>query len=399
LARQKAQDRPLVLATASNVKYAEQIARYLGLFDQVLASNSETNLSGHRKLKCLLDSFGNKGFSYAGNSKVDLKIWPYSRDAILVNPEPGVQPKVEKLVEIQQIFDDRKVSIQPYLKTIRLHQWLKNLLVFIPLFMAHQIQQPQLLLQAVIAFLAFGLCASSVYLLNDLLDLPTDRQHPTKRHRPLAAGILPIKQATLLIPSLLFAAFAIAYLLPIEFLGMLALYYIVTLAYSLRLKQMVLVDVLVLAGLYIVRIIAGAAAVSVSASFWLLAFSMFLFFSIALLKRYSELEALQQENGETAKARGYLSVDLEGLAQSGIASGYLAVLVLALYINSDKVKSLYFYPQAIWLLCPLLLYWISRVWLLARRGEMHEDPVVFAIKDRLTRWIGIVNLIILWGAS
>ena len=398
LKEEKAQGRSIILATASNVKYAENIALFLGVFDEVLGSDIETNLSGHRKRKRLIDTYGDQGFDYAGNARIDIEIWAHAREAILVNPEAGVQRQAEQIAEVHKTFKDPEAGLRPYIKALRLLQWTKNLLIFIPLIMSHQLGDLELLWQAVRAFLAFGLCASSVYLLNDLFDLEADRQHPTKRNRPLAAGTVPIKRGTILIPALLFAAFAIALSLPTAFIGVLTLYYAFTLMYSLRLKRVLLVDVLLLAGLYTVRIIAGAAAVAIMPSFWLLAFSMFLFLSLALVKRYSELLVLHGLEKRKAKGRRYHVIDLETLAQSGITSGFMAVLVLALYIDSEQVKTLYAHPEAIWMLCPLLLYWISRIWLLARRGEMHEDPLVFAIEDQRSRWLGLIGALIFLAA-
>ncbi len=393
----KSAGRPIVLATASNQKFANQIAQHLGLFDVVLASDAELNLSGNRKRERLIEVFGEHGFDYAGNAGIDLRIWSHSRKGILVNTSSSLKRQARQVCEVERVFDDRDNGIRPYIKAIRLHQWLKNLLVFVPLMVAHQIQEVDLLLQASLAFLAFGLCASSVYLLNDLLDLPEDRRHPTKRARPLATGQVPIQAAMLLIPGLLILAFAVALLLPIEFVAVLGLYYIATLAYSLGLKRVAIVDVLLLAGLYTIRIIGGS-MVSIVPSFWLLAFSIFIFLSLALVKRYSELLVLRKVNEEVARGRGYMMVDLEGLAQFGTASGYMSVLVLALYINSDQVGKLYTHPELIWLLCPLFLYWISRIWLLARRDLMHEDPVVFAIQDRASYWVGLLGFIVLFAA-
>lgn len=399
LKEQRDLGRSIILVTASNRKYAEQIAQYLGLFDEIMASDHQTNLTGHHKRQRLLDAFGENGFGYAGNALVDLQIWPYSKEVILVTPEAGVKKRAEKLVQIHRIFDAQRGLIKPLIKALRLHQWTKNLLVFVPLVMAHKILEVHHLLFAGIAFLVFGICASSVYLLNDLLDLFADRKHSTKRHRPFASGTLSIKHGVIVIPLLLLAAFSIALLLPLQFLGVLTLYFVITLAYSLVLKHSAVLDVLVLAGLYTLRIIAGAAAIAVTPSFWLLAFSIFFFFSLALVKRYAELLTIQKEKGEEVGARGYMSVDLETLAQSGIASGFMAVLVMALYINGEPINELYTHPEMIWLICPLLLYWISRVWLLTRRGEMHEDPVVFAIKDNRSHWLGIMVLCILWLAK
>jgi 4-hydroxybenzoate polyprenyltransferase/phosphoserine phosphatase len=400
LRTEHAAGRCLVLATASNEKFAQAIANELGLFDQVFASDATVNLSGQRKLDRIKECFGEKGFEYAANAKIDAHIWAEAKSAVLVNPERGVKRVAERITTVSQVFDDRGVSpYTTYLAALRLHQWLKNLLVFVPMLLAHQLGDALMVGQALLAFLAFGLCASSVYLLNDLLDLADDRQHPTKRDRPFAAGSLSIINGALLIPCLLVGAFALASLLPLEFVAVLAFYYVSTLAYSLRLKRSALVDVLTLAGLYTIRIIAGAAAISSGLSFWLLAFSMFLFLSMALAKRFTELLMMQQLERETPLGRGYNTTDLESLSQFGSASAYMAVLVLALYINSDEVRDLYTHPDVIWLLCPLLLYLVTRIWLLARRNELHEDPVVYVIRDRRSQFIGVVGAVLLWLAT
>lgn len=398
LKEQKAQGRHLILATASNIKFAEQVAKCLGIFDAVVASDASTNLSGRYKLHALVSRYGEKGFDYAANSAIDLLIWVEARKGILVNASRSTQVRAGKLVDIEKIFTEPSPFPAAYLNALRLHQWFKNLLIFVPLVLAHQVQEPKLLLQAGLAFLSFGLCASSVYLLNDLLDLTSDRHHPIKRHRPLAAGILPIQDGVFLIPLLLLAAFVSAAWLPPLFLATLSLYYGFTLAYSIKLKQMILIDVLVLAGLYTIRLLAGGAAVSVPLSSWLLAFSMFLFFSLALVKRYSDLLTIRQQNRTLIPGRGYGVDDIDTLASFGVSSGYLAVLVMALYINSESVTLLYNRPERLWLVCPLLLYWISRIWLLTRRGQMHHDPVVFAITDRQSYWLCLGGLIILWLA-
>lgn len=392
LRAQKAGGRELVLTTATNECIAARIAAHLGIFDRVLASDEVTNLAGARKRERLLQEYGEGGFDYAGNAPADLMIWPHAAEGVLVNPLRGVRQAAQRLGRAQRVLADPDVGLRPYLKAMRPHQWLKNVLIFVPLALAHELTNVTLLLQAAVAFLAFSLCASSVYLLNDLLDLPADRRHPTKRRRPFAAGDLPIQSGVVLMAGLLAAAVGLAALLPIGFLGLLATYYVATLAYSFRFKQAALVDVLVLAGLYTIRILAGAAAVAVEPSFWLLAFSMFFFLSLALVKRYSELLTLRSEGRVTAAGRGYGPHDLETLSQLGTASGYMAVLVLALYISSDQVRILYSRPEAIWLLCPLLLYWISRVWMMTRRDEMHEDPVVFAVEDRRSHLLALIGL-------
>lgn len=391
--------RRLVLATASHEKFAQAIALKLGIFDDVLASDANVNLSGRRKLERLNQQYDDRGFDYAGNAMVDVPLWEAAHSVLVVNPERGVKEAAARQGEIARIFDDRTGgSFKRYLKALRLHQWLKNLLIFIPLLMSHRFDEPLLVGQALLAFVAFGVCASSVYLLNDLLDLPDDRQHPTKRHRPFAAGSISIVNGALMIPGLLIVASALAFVLPIEFVGVLALYYVITVAYSFWLKRAALIDVLTLAGLYTIRIIAGGAAVSVIPSFWLLSFSMFLFLSLALVKRFTELLTMQQHKRTTPSGRGYTTTDLETLSQFGTASAYVAVLVMALYIQSEAVHDLYTHPEVIWMLCPLLLYLVTRIWLLARRGELHEDPVVFVIRDRRSQWLAGIGAVLLWLA-
>ncbi len=396
---QQNQGRRLVLATAANQRHAEQVALHLGLFAAILASDAEINLSGTRKRDRLVEWFGASGFDYAGNSISDLRVWSHARKAIVVNASAPLARQVAGMAEVEHIIPAPAISLRTYLKALRVHQWVKNALVFVPLLAAHQVFNPALLLQTALAFLAFGLCASSVYVLNDLLDLAADRAHPTKCRRPFAAGLIPIQQGLWLIPSLLTLAFLLALWLPFWLSVTLGLYYLLTLAYSLRLKQWVLIDVLTLAGLYTLRIGAGGAATGIPLSFWLLALSLFLFLSLALAKRYAELQLCYADGRDCAAGRGYRTADLETLAQFGIVSGYLSALVLALYIDSADVMALYTEPSLLWLVCPLLLYWISRVWLLARRGALHEDPVVFALTDPVSYTVFALVAGCVWLAS
>lgn len=397
LREQHAGGRRLILATASNIKFAEAIAAHIGIFDEVLASDHKTNLSGDRKVERLIAEYGKRGFDYAGNGRVDKKIWEHSAEAILVNPSRGLVGAIPDGTHVSRKFDDRSAQLPAYVRAMRPHQWLKNLLLFVPLLLAHRMQEPQLLIRTGLAFIAFGLCASSVYLLNDLLDLPVDRHHPSKRMRPFATGSISILGGAILSSVLLIAAAGIAATLPIEFQATLAVYYVITLSYSIILKRAAIIDVLVLAVLYTLRIIAGAAAILVPPSFWILAFSMFLFLSLALVKRFTELSGL--EGLGTVKGRGYRAVDLETLAQFGTAGSYVAVLVLALYIDGEAVQSMYSYPEVLWALCPIMLYLVSRVWLLARRGELDEDPVVFLVQDRRSQAFMVLGALTLMIAS
>jgi 4-hydroxybenzoate polyprenyltransferase len=385
LRAEKASGRRLVLATAADVLQAQTVADHLGLFTTVFASDGRTNLSANAKRRRLEQAFGRGEFDYAGNARADLIVWPAAAEAIVVSAEPGVLAALRGRRTVARVFDNPAVQPgtpvwRPYVKAMRLHQWLKNGLLFVPLAMAHKLFEPAAFLQVCIAFLAFGLTASAVYLLNDMVDLKEDRRHPTKCRRPFAAGSIPLTHGLALVPTLLLVAFALASLLPVQFVAVLAAYFAATLAYSFYFKRTMLFDVLVLAGLYTLRIIAGSAALGIPRSFWLLAFSIFLFFSLALVKRYVELrdadDGKSQSNG-----RAYRAADLETLSQFGITSGMAAVLVLALYIDSTVSQKLYRSPEVIWLLCPLMLYLICRIWILARRGDMHEDPIMFAIRD------------------
>ncbi|MDD5389267.1 MAG: UbiA family prenyltransferase [Gallionellaceae bacterium] len=400
LEREKADGRILVLATASHQSYAEAIASHLGLFDRVLATHGDTNLSARAKRDVLVREYGEKGFDYVGNSHDDLKVWTSAHKAYLANPEIGVEAAATRLGNVELVTRTPAHPWRAWMKQLRLHQWAKNALLFVPLLASHRVGEPELLLTGLLAFLLFGLCASSVYLLNDLLDLDDDRQHASKCFRPLASGAVPIKAALLVLPALLVTAFAgAAWLLPWKFTLALACYYTLTLAYSLTLKRIMTVDVITLAMLYTVRIVAGTFAFDVKLTFWMLAFSMFLFLSLALVKRYAELrESRSKGNTELTRGRGYYPGDLEMISTLGATSGYLAVMVLALYIQDLNTQALYRHPQVIWLACPLLLYWVTRTWMITHRGWMHEDPVVFAMKDRNSLVLGVLFAAVFWSA-
>lgn len=393
--------RSVVLATASHHSLAKRIAEHLKLFDKVLASNEKTNLSSHRKRDLLVEHYGLQGFDYIGNSHDDVSVWAAARLAYVVDPEFGVERRAQAQGNVEQVIRTTPSAIKDWTKALRLHQWMKNLLILAPMLAAHQLTNFNLLWQGLIAFLLFGLCASSVYLLNDLLDLADDRHHHSKRHRPFAAGRLSIKFGLIAFPLLLVTAFTgAALLLPWEFCGVLTAYYILTLAYSLSLKRQMAIDVIALALLYTIRIIAGAAALDLALTFWMLAFSMFMFLSLALVKRYAELrEARRKGHTEKTRGRGYYPDDLEMISSLGAASGYLAVMVLALYIHDQGTVALYARPQLIWLACPLLLFWITRIWMLTHRGQMHDDPVVFAVRDRISLAVGALFCLVFWAAS
>lgn len=385
----------LVLATASDKRIANAVADRLGIFDEVFGTEGK-NLSSSNKRAALVERFGENNFEYIGNSAADLAVWKSAAVIHVTNPGNGVLAAAKKIGPIGMIFENRPPYFPSLIKALRIHQWAKNLLLFVPLLASHRIMETQLLLNGVLAFIAFGACASSVYLLNDLLDLQDDRQHPTKSKRPLAAGSLSIFHALILIPVLLLIAFVMAlWLLPIQFAGVLAAYYILTLTYSLWFKRVVMLDVVTLAMLYTVRVVAGAAAMSLAATFWILTFCMFIFLSLAFVKRYTELcDARQKGNSEKTSGRGYYPADFELLASLGGASGYISVMVLALYIHDAASGNLYHSQEWMWAACPLLLFWLSRLWLLAHRGQMHDDPIVFALRDKVSRWTGIAFIVV-----
>jgi 4-hydroxybenzoate polyprenyltransferase/phosphoserine phosphatase len=408
LRQEHAAGREIYLATGADTLLAERVAAHLGIFRGVLASDGSVNLTGHNKLAAFRERFP-QGFCYIGNARADVPLLTHCEQPMVANPTGGLSAGLRAAKVLPaRTFSDRASAAKAWLRAIRLHQWAKNTLIFLPLLLAH-VRAAGPAVAALLAFLSFGLAASATYIVNDLLDLEADRHHARKRRRPFAAGDLsPIAGvATALI--FLAASLAIALLLPRvlaalspeyalanqwKFLEWLAIYAVSTTAYSLRLKRMVLVDVIVLSGLYTIRILAGSAATGVVVSPWLAAFSIFFFLSLAFVKRFSELESLRIRNeaaGTLAvKGRGYRVSDLEQLRSFGTASGYASVVVFALYIGNEVARSLYPHHARLWLLVPVLLLWLSRLWLLASRGELHEDPVVYAITDRRSLLLGVV---------
>jgi 4-hydroxybenzoate polyprenyltransferase len=398
LQTQKAAGRPLWLCTASDMRLAQAVASHLGFFDGVLASDGQTNLSGRNKAAQLVAKFGEKGFDYCGNEQVDLAIWAKARSAIVVNASQAVHKAAGKVAHIAHTVVPLKGGLKVVTKALRVHQWAKNALIMVPAAAGHQLMNVATLGDSLLAFVAFSLCASSVYLLNDMLDLEADRQHHSKCHRPFAAGTLSLLFGLVAAPVLLLVALGISLLLPIKFLGVLAVYYVATLAYSFGLKKVVMVDVLALAGLYTIRIVAGAAATAIPLSFWLLMFAIFIFLSLAIVKRYAELYVMREQGKLSAKGRGYQVDDISLLQSLGASSGYLSILVLALYLNSPDVAKMYHQPKLVWALVPIMLYWISRIWMQTHRGQMHDDPLVYALKDRVSLLTGAAAAVVLWLA-
>ncbi|MDO9435497.1 UbiA family prenyltransferase [Hydrogenophaga sp.] len=392
LRSEHARGRPLVLASAADARIVRDVAEHLGVFDDTLGTNAQEdgiNLSRAHK-RAAIDAHaraqGHSTWAYAGNSRDDLDVWNGSTQALVVNAPSGVVASLQRSHPEAQVFERNTLSLKTVLRAIRLKQWSKNGLLFVPLLAAHSLDS-ELWGLLLMAFVSFGLCASATYLVNDLLDLPNDRAHRIKRHRPLASGAIGIPTAVALGVAMLVLAFALAFAVSLGFAVVLLAYTVTTLAYSLVLKRLALIDVLVLSGLYTLRIGAGAVASGVDLSNWLLAISIFLFLSLALVKRCAELEELVDEQRTLAPGRGYQPRDLASLRTMGMASGFLAVMVLALYIDSQNSQKLYVHPDMLWAAAPVLLLWVMRIWLKTGRRELHgEDPLQFALKDPFS-WI------------
>ncbi len=408
LEAEQATGRTLYLATAADGALAERVREHLGLFAGVLASDGAVNLAGRNKLAAFQQRFGDD-FCYIGNASPDLPLLTACKAPMVANPSARLSAGLRKAgVTPARTFLDKASPLKAWLKAIRLHQWAKNILIFLPLLLAHD-WDLGLLAGSALAFLSFGLCASATYIVNDLLDLEADRKHLKKRRRPFASGDLSALAGLSVVGLFLLASLTLAVALPgivasvspgselarpHRFLIWLGIYAVTTSAYSFRLKRMVLVDVIVLSGLYTIRIIAGAAATGIPISPWLAAFSIFFFLSLAFVKRFAELEALRVQGRAPANGRGYLVSDIEQLRSFGSAAGYVSVFVLTLYISNLNTANLYTHVTRLWLLLPVLLLWISRLWLLASRGELDEDPVVYAITDRRSLLLGVLVVVI-----
>jgi 4-hydroxybenzoate polyprenyltransferase len=388
--------RKLYLATGADGVLARSIATHLGIFDGVMASDGTVNLTANNKLLDLEQRFAGDGFDYIGNALPDLPLLQGARQAMLANPHLRLNSALKsRNIPVSRKFLDR--SRFPLAKALRLHQWAKNLLVFLPFLLAHSFRAASAL-TALVAFFCFSLTASATYIFNDLLDLEQDRAHLNKRNRAFAAGDLSVPAGVCI--SLLLAAVALiaAAYLPRTFLAYLLLYLVTTLTYSFALKRIVLVDVVILSSLYTIRMLAGAAATRTPISPWLAAFSVFLFLSLAMVKRFSELQNLHARGVNPTNGRGYLLSDTEQLRSFGTSSAYASIVIFALYINGHDVVALYHHASRMWLITPLLILWISRVWLLASRGELDEDPVVFALTDRMSLLLGLGVLLVAYSA-
>jgi 4-hydroxybenzoate polyprenyltransferase/phosphoserine phosphatase len=390
LHQERDRGRAIYLATGADVRLARRVAEHLGIFTDVLGSDGATNLTGSNKLDCLRTRLDSAAFDYIGNDTPDLPLLAQATEAMVANPSLRLRMRLRaRGIRPAQAFLESDSAFNSGWNAVRPHQWAKNLLIFVPLLCSHALNRGKLL-TALAAFCCFSLTASSAYIFNDLLDMEADRRHPRKRLRPFAAGNLSAFAGIAIAAIFLAGGLVGAYLLPGRFFAWLLIYLATTLAYSLYLKRIALVDVLALSGLYILRLLAGGTVTQTPISHWLAGFSMFLFLSLAIAKRFAELENLRASNAVPRNGRGYLVNDLDQLRSFGTASAYAAVVVFAIYISGPDVVKLYHQPRLLWLTVPLMILWLNRVWLLASRGEMNEDPVAFALTDTMSQVIGIL---------
>lgn len=396
--------RQTVLVSGSHEQLVRPVAEHLALFDLVLATHTGNNLIGTNKARRLDDLFGQGRYEYVANAQVDVSVWRNAAAAITVNAPKRVVREVAAMGKPHKDLPKGNKGFRIWLRAIRIQQWVKNSLLFVPVITAHEVLNPEAVFAVLLAFVSFGACASATYLINDLLDLDADRHHHKKKLRPFAAGTIDVQQGLLAITGLMLTGLALALLLPVGFQLSLSAYLVATLLYSLSLKRVASLDVILLAGLYTLRIIAGAFATGIQLSFWLLAFSMFIFLSLALVKRVAELvevrkqEAIANESSRKLRGREYATDDIAVLQSLGSSSGYLAVLVLALYIHSEEVFTLYRGPEFLWLIAPLLLLWVTRLWVVTARGYMDEDPIFYAVKDPET-WATVLAVLLIMLAA
>lgn len=381
LAHERRSGRKIMLATAAHRSIAERVNAHLGLFDLVIATRDETNLKGETKLVGIREQVGND-FVYAGDSKADLPVWAGAKGAILAGVAPGIAADVRSRIPVEREFSNPRANVTTWCKALRVHQWLKNLLLFVPLLTAFAFFDTDKVATLALAFLAMSLGASATYIANDLWDLDNDSRHPRKRNRAFASGTLSIAKGLRCAVLLLVLAFALAFAVSPTFAGMFALYLVLTTAYSWRLKSIVLLDVLVLSLLYTYRIVAGAVAAEITVSRWLLAFSVFAFLSLALVKRCSELVLLRQSDKRASVGRDYRVGDLEVLWPFGIGASLAAVVVFGLFINAPETAARYAIPHLLWFVQIGLIYLFGRLWITTVRGAMHDDPIVHILENR-----------------
>jgi 4-hydroxybenzoate polyprenyltransferase/phosphoserine phosphatase len=391
---------PIVLATAANYRVAGQVVKQLPLLTDFLASDEHLNLAGENKLAKIREHSASKPFAYVGDGHKDIPIWLAAERAIVVDTGQHLQNQLKAVPEVVVIAVDNKVTAHDWVRQLRCHQWCKNLLLFAALVLAHKVNSSAAVLAALVAFISFSLTASATYIANDLLDLPFDREHPRKGKRPLASGLISIREAAAAAGCLLAIAFGLSLLvLPMNFAWMMLGYMAISFSYSLWLKQAAVLDVMLLAGFYVYRVLIGAVAIQVTISPWLLAFSMFFFLGLGMVKRFSDVLLAAQNDQTTVAGRSYVTADVDFFRSVGTASSCVAVLVLALYLQSQEVTKLYARPHLLWLVCLLVLYWNLRAWFVAQRGEMPDDPILFALRDPVSYVVAVLTFLVLFVAT
>lgn len=399
LKAQKAGGRPLHLVTAAHQSIAQSVANHTQLFTSVIASDNIHNRKGQHKAQDLLRTFGDKQFDYAGNDYHDLAIWPHARHAIVVNANARTTQAAERLkTPVIKQFTRQRPAINSWLLQLRTYQWVKNLLLFVPILTAHQLTNLPLLSATILAFISFSFMASAIYILNDLLDLSVDRLHPHKKNRPLAAGIISIQQGVL--AGLLAAAFSLflSFFLPLTFTTLLVIYALFNILYSFRLKKVPFIDVFALATMYVLRILAGAAATAIPVSAWLFLFAGLIFISFGLIKRVNELAQNGSPNTKLA-GRGYSRRHQRPLTIFGVATGLTGLAVFSLYLQSPATRVLYRQPHLLWVLIPFFLFWLLRMWKQAAAGRIHHDPIITATRDPISYLTALSTLVIIFLAS
>ena len=387
----------IILATASNERIAEGIVNAFSIFDHCISSDDSTNLKSHRKLEKIKAM--SEEFSYCGNSMDDIVIFQQANESILVNPS---SKKVSKAARsfISQTLDNKKENTMKFwIKQLRVYQWVKNTLVVVPLILSQSYLEGLNTLYVITAFFCFSFLASATYIFNDILDIEADRVHPTKKFRPIAHGDISLPSAIIVALVIGLGSLATAYFISLNFLIVLTGYLCLTLFYSAKLKRYMGLDMVALAGLYTIRVVAGAAVIGEIVSFWLLSFSMFIFFALALVKRCAEMKMLEKKEKTKASGRDYSVDDYAVFMAFGAASSMMSVLMFAFYINSDVLENQYQSPEGLWLVLPALVYWLLRVWVKTHRGEMTDDPIIFAFKDRGSLILGLITGFIVLAAQ
>jgi len=398
LEQQHQNGRKIVLCTGSWFEIAEKIAQRFPFVDQIIATDDQRNLTGSVKAENATQLWGKHNYDYLGNEDKDMVVWKSARRALVVG-DNDLGSAAGQVAEVEKHFIVDRVGIKTWVKAIRVHQWAKNGLLFVPLLVSQKFLQYDAVLEVMLAYISFCLCASATYLLNDLMDLESDRKHAIKKSRPLAAGLIAIPNAVVVIVLLLMIGLGLPLLLlNTAFFVALLCYLTLTILYSFRLKRLQTVDVIVLASLFTIRVVAGAVVIDVILSFWLLSFSMFMFLSLALVKRVSELIHVEKGSKKRSKkisGRGYFTADIVILQSLGGTAGFMSVLVFALYINSPEVVKLYRQPEVLWFMVPVIGYWIMRIWIITARGEMDEDPISYAIKNKNSWAVALITLLVL----